>query len=160
MNKNYLLPYKLRWQGWIILTIGVLLSVLYIVFDFRFMMPVFAVFSSFFETKYFATFKTNFADEATMIFLFAGLFLVAFTKEKNESGFDQNLNNLRGAALIKSIYINSIILLFSILFVYGQGFLFIMIFNLFSCLILYIIIFRIMLKKNETALKNRNNNNE
>lgn len=160
MNKNYLLPYKLKWPGLIILAIGVLLSILYIVFDFRFMMPVFAVFSSFFETKYFETFKTNFADETTMIFLLAGLFIVAFTKEKNESGFDQDLNNLRGAALIKSIYINSFILLFSILFIYGQGFLFIMIFNLFSCLILYIIIFRIMLIKNKTALKNINKNND
>ncbi len=157
MHKNYLLPFGLKLPGWIILVAGVLLSILYIVFDFRFMMPVFAVFSSFFETKYFATFKTNFADETTMIILFTGLFLVAFTKEKNESGFDQDLNNIRFIALIKSIYINAFILLFSILFIYGQGFLFIMIFNLFSCLMFYVIIFLIMLKKYKADLKNKGN---
>jgi hypothetical protein len=136
--KNFLLPFPWKFAGISLTLAGLVLAVLYIWFDFRFTMPVFAVFSSFMETKTFATFKTNFADDLIMLLLISGLGLIVFSKEKTES--DQ-LNQARTQALIKAILANTIFLFFSVLFVYGTGFIGILVFNLFSVPIFYLFFF-------------------
>jgi hypothetical protein len=136
--KNFLLPFPWKFAGICLTLAGLVLAVLYIWFDFRFTMPVFAVFSSFMETKTFATFKTNFADDLIMLLLITGLGLTVFSKEKTES---DHLNQARTQALIKAILANTIFLFFSVLFVYGTGFIGILVFNLFSVPIFYLFFF-------------------
>jgi len=136
--KNFLLPFPWKFGGICLTLTGLVLAVLYFWFDFRFTMPVFAVFSSFMETKIFATFKTNFADELIMLLLISGLGLIVFSKEKTES---DHLNQARIQALIKAILANTIFLFLSVLFVYGTGFIGILVFNLFSVSIFYLFFF-------------------
>ncbi len=121
------------------------MCVFYIWFDFRFTIPVFAVYSSFLETKLFEVIKTNVADELTLLPLLAGLSLLVFTKEKVETAF---IENLRVRAFISSGLINTFLILFSIVFVYGSGFIGVLVFNIISFPLLYLLTFFLLKHKN------------
>jgi hypothetical protein len=136
--KNLLLPYPWKFAGWLLTLIGIALASLYFFFDFKFKMPVFAIYSSFFETKFFATFRTNFADELIMLLLILGLGLMMFSKEKIES---ENINQIRDKALAKATISNTVFLLFSVLFIYGSGFITMLVLNLFSLPTFYLLFF-------------------
>ncbi len=148
--RNFLLPFAWKIVGLILTILGVILAVLYLYTEFRFTMPVFAVFSSFIETKMFVTFTTNFADELTMLLLFTGLILIVFSKEKTESEY---LDATREKAIVKALIYNNIMLLFSILFIYGSGFIGILVINLFSFSLFYLFIFYLMKYKQKILEK-------
>jgi hypothetical protein len=133
---NFLLPYRFKWIGVVMVFIGLAGLVFYLFFDFRLMAPVFAVISSFFDTKIFTTFRTNIADELIMLSFLTGFFFLSFSKEKIES---EILDQLRIKAFSKAILANTGLLIFSILFTYGNGFLAILLLNLFSLFIFYLI---------------------
>lgn len=135
---NLLLPYPWKIAGRILALAGIVLSVLYLMFGFRFTMPVFAIVSSFIETRVFVTFRTNFADELILILLISGFGLMVFSKEKNES---ENLNPLRDKAMAKASIVNNVLLLCVVLFVYGSGFLAILVLNMISLFIFYLVFF-------------------
>lgn len=135
MTGKYLLPHRFRWAGLACLVAGMAALVIYQWFDFRIMMPVFAVFSSFLQTKYFTVIQTNAADEIMLLLLLAGLFILSFTREKNESG---DMDRIRARALALAFMTNTALLLFAVLFFYGNGFLGILFLNLFSPFIFYI----------------------
>ncbi|HPR27019.1 MAG TPA: hypothetical protein PLG29_11695 [Lentimicrobium sp.] len=137
MNK-LLLPYRWKLPGMILSSAGVLLAVLFTWFDFRLKIPVFAVYSAFLETKMFVTFRTNFSDELTLLTLLTGLALVAFSKEKNEQqGFDL----IRLKAMFRAAMVNTAFLFLSVLFIYGSGFMAVLVANLFSFFVLYLLFF-------------------
>lgn len=136
-----MLPYKLKIPGYLLVLSGILLSVLYFAYNFRFELPVLAVVSSYAETRFFAVFKTNFADETIMLLVLAGLGLVSFTKEKKEV---PELSEIRIKALTRTALAEFFFLLFSILFIYGGGFMAIVVMNLFLPFVIYIIIFNIL----------------
>jgi hypothetical protein len=136
--KKLLLPYPFKIVGGMLTLSGSILAMFYFLFDFKFRIPVFAVYSSFIETKIFATFKTNFADELIMIMLISGLGLMVFSKEKIEF---ENFDSIRASALTQATIVNIIFLLFSVFFIYGSGFIASLIFNLVSLLIFYLIFF-------------------
>jgi len=142
--KNFLLPYTWKFVGLLLTLCGIVMAGLYIWLDVRIMLPVFAVYSSFLETKIFTSFRTNVADEITLFLLIAGLGLIVFSKEKTET---QNLNLARTKAMVKASVANTIFLLFSILFVYGSGFIGVLVINLFSFPIFYLIFFYFLKRK-------------
>ena len=148
--KSLLLPYQVKFVGLFLAFAGIVMSVFYLWFDFRFTVPVFAIFSSFLETKMFVTFNTNFADELAMMLLLTGLSLIVFSKEKIESEY---LDATRGKAMVKALLYNNIMLLFSILFIYGSGFIGMLVINLFSCSLFYLFIFYYMNYKQKTNEK-------
>jgi hypothetical protein len=118
---------------------GFIMAILYFTADFRFELPVFAVFSSYAETRFLTTFSTNFADELIMLTLMAGLLLLVFTREKKE---DESLKELRLRSAVYTVLINSGLLIFSLLFIYGGGFAGVLIANMFTPFILYMAILR------------------
>jgi hypothetical protein len=136
--KVFLLSFRWKIVGFILLLAGIFLAVLFFMFDFRFTIPVFAVYSAFFETKVCAIIRTNFADELTMLTLMAGLALIAFSKERKE---EESFNYFRVNAMFRAIAINTIILLVSVFFIFGSGFMAVMVANFFSTLILYLMFF-------------------
>lgn len=144
--KNWLLPNRFKLLGFILTFLGVIMSVFYVWFDFRFTLPVFAVYSSFLETKLFEVIKTNVADELTLLPLLGGLSLLAFTKEKVETAL---IENIRLRAFISSGLINSFLILFSIVFVYGSGFIGVLVFNIISFQLLYLITFFFLKLRNK-----------
>jgi hypothetical protein len=136
--KKLLLPYRWKFAGILLILMGSFCAVLYTWFEFQFKMPVFAVYSAFFETKMFVTFQTNFADELILLLLVTGFGLVVFSKEKNET---EILGNKRSDAMFKAMLANNILLLLSILFVFGSGFIAVLVFNLISVSVLYLLFF-------------------
>jgi len=139
MKELYCFPYKYRIIGWILLFAGMVMAVFYLFFDFRFSMPVFAIYSSFFETKYLTVFQTNFADELTLLLLIGGFFILVFTRETTNDTLQESA---KSKAIFKALYYNSILLMLSILFVFGQGFIGVLVLNIFSIFVLYLIFYR------------------
>ena len=144
LMNHLLLPYKFKWVGTVLVCLGMVGLVFYIWFDFRLILPVLAVVSSFLETKTFIILQTNVADELILLSFLAGFFFLIFSKEKTETVY---LDQLRARAFSKAVVANMVLLLFSILFVYGNGFMAIILLNLFSVFIFYLIFFYFLKRK-------------
>ncbi len=145
--KNFLLPYRFKFVGLILLFLGFTFSIAYIWFDFQVRMPVFAVYSAFIETKTFATFPTNVADELILILLLSGFLLLVFSREKQENLIPEFL---RLKAFMYSLIVNTALLLFSVIFVYGSGFIAVLVFNIISIPVFYLTAFYILKKKQKS----------
>jgi amino acid transporter len=144
--KKFLLPHYCKTIGTILVLIGIVFSVLCLKFDFNYTTSAFALISIYLENRFFIITQTNIIDEITLILFVVGFGLIVFSKEKNEVEY---LNALREKAFINAIIVNTFFILFSILFIYGGGFLGILVFNLFSVFIFYLIFFYLSLKKNK-----------
>lgn len=136
-----MLPYKYKIPGIMLVAGGLVLAVLYFTIRLRFELPVLALISSYMETRFFATFKTNFADETILLLLLIGLSLWVFSKEKRETA---NLHNLRIKALVMALITDLVILLFSVLFFYGGAFVAVLVLNLVFPFVLYLVYFYIL----------------
>ena len=142
--KNLLLPYYFKLIGIFLLGTGIALAIFYIWFDFRFTIPVFAVYSVFLETKIFETFRTNFADELTLLFLICGLGMIVFSRQKTEFA---GLDLIRFKALSLAVITNTVFLLLSVIFVYGSGFMGILVINVISLFVFYLTFFFFIKRK-------------
>jgi len=128
------LPYKFRFLGWAFVFTGCFLAGLYFWFGFSLQIPAFAIYSSFLQTKILTVIHTNFADELILLLFIIGLLFLMFSKDKFEN---QHFNEFRVKALIRAIITNYLLLIFSIIFIFGSGFMSVLIFNLFSTLLIY-----------------------
>ena len=85
----------------------------------------------------------NFAADYTgtvgMVFTFIALFMIAFASEKQE---DEYVSHVRLQALQISVYANYVILGLTSLIMFGSTFLVVMQVNLFTILILFILIYQ------------------
>jgi hypothetical protein len=139
-----LLPNKNRWIGWMLVIAGLAGTLAYLLTDFRITLPVFALYSGFLESKFFTVYQSNVADELILILLLAGLFMVTFSGEKKE---DDRIAGIRSVAWRRAIMTNSILLALSILLVYGNGFLAVLVVNLFSLHITYLLFFTFLRRR-------------
>jgi|YNPMSStandDraft_2_1061718.scaffolds.fasta_scaffold09469_2 hypothetical protein len=146
-----LFNHKYRIVGYVFLmpAIGILIAknVFKQSLDFLYL-PVFAIQSTFTETKYFFWMHSNLSDEIFTIFSIIGLTLIALSKEKQENA--QN-TELRLKALSLAFIINAAFIVFGSAFFYGLSYLYILTINIFSIPLLYIIIFRILLYKSKKS---------
>jgi len=133
---------KYKILGFLLILTGIVFTAVYSLHRVDLSMPVFAVYASYLETKYLTLIKTNIFEELILLSFLAGFLLTAFSKERTEHEY---YSTLRVKAWHLAILINSAMLIFSTLFVFGRGFLMLLIFNLFSNFIFYHIIF--ILKK-------------
>jgi len=108
--------------------------------------PVFAVYSSFLETKTFQVITNNVSEEITALLLLLGLFAINFSKEVIEN---EKVDSLRLFSFASSVLLNTMILIFCVLFIFGFAFVNVLMFNMFSQLMIYQIIFRIHYIKNK-----------
>ncbi len=136
--KNLLLPYHWKLAGIVLSSAGAISALFYSLFDFKFKMTVFAVYSSFLDTKILQTFNTNVAEEITLALLIIGLSLIVFSKEKDETA---GLEAIRSKAMARAVIFNNIFLLFSVLFIYGTGFIAVLVLNVVSLQLLYLMFF-------------------
>lgn len=148
------LPNKFRIYGWTILLFGILLGITRFYFGIKLEflnIKVFAVYSKYFETNYFKVIENHVSEELTALLLLVGLFFITFTKEKIENDF---VTPLRYKSLILTFYINTALVVLSFLFVYGFGFINVLVINVFSPFIIYIILFKYFLH-NVTKTENK-----
>jgi hypothetical protein len=139
-------PFKAKVAGWMLFIAGLILGTLFAFFNLVINFPVLAIFSSFLEEKYFTVFTTNVTDELTLLLILGGMFLVVFSKdhlEENSQESSEKLFEIRAKSMFKALYYNTILLFFSIIFVFGQGFFWVMILNLLSVFVLYLVILAI-----------------
>lgn len=95
--------------------------------------------------------ETNVLNEIIGVVLIVSGLMVAFSKEKNE---DEFISKLRLESLVWATYVNYAVLLFSMLFVFGISFLWIMIFNMFTILLFFIIRFNWQLRRLNKIVEN------
>ena len=152
-----MLSSKFKIPGFLLLIAAIILTVYYFLFNFRFEFPVFAVISSYSETKFFWTFSTNFADELILLLFTTGFTLTIFSREKTEY---REYKLVRRKAIYLTITADIGYLIFIFLFSFGSAFIALIILNLFLPFILYLVFFYIMklkvLGKKQKLKKNSN----
>ncbi|WP_297842471.1 hypothetical protein [Ignavibacterium sp.] len=152
MNHKFFLPHKFRFVGMILFLLGIISA--YVRFSLGIKpavltLPVFTVYSSFLETKTFQVITNNISEEIVTLLLLTGLLLLNFSKEKTEI---ELTDKLRFKALISSVFVNTLLMIFSTLFIFGFAFVNVLMINLFSQLLLYQIIFRFLIFRNRNKL--------
>jgi hypothetical protein len=147
MKSNYLLPNKYKPFGWVLFIIGLCLGVLLFLNEYEgnlVSMKVLSIYNEPFvgsEKGFFKIIENDVADELIAIAIIIGGLLVGFSKEKIE---DEFIYKLRKDSLIWAILINYIILLLAIIFVYDFTFFDVLVFNMFTPLIFFIIRFNFL----------------
>lgn len=154
MKTKLLLPNKFKTPGWIML-IPTTLFGLYIIFsgfEFDFLdAKVFTLYSNEIlgESVTMGFVKTNLTLTVTGLLFIISAFFVAFSREKTE---DEFIARIRLESLLWATYINYGILLFCFLFFYDFGFFYVMIFNMFTILVIFIIRFQYLLHRAKKSL--------
>lgn len=141
-SQKLLFPYQFKYIGLVFLITGIVLGIIRFYYGIKptiFDLKVFAIYSKYIETIVFSPITNHFSEEIAGILILIGLVLIAFSKEKKET---EHLNDIRLYSIILSIYINAIVILISLLFIFGLGFVNVLIINMYLLLVVYIIIFQ------------------
>ncbi len=145
-----LLPNRFKKIGWPILISAAIAGIVLNILDFDAQWlkgTVFAVASDQIlgDAHYFSFIKTDLTNTLVgSLFIIGGL-LVGFSREKKE---DEFIANLRLTSLLWAVWVSYILLLCAFIFIYGGVFLSVMIYNMFTVLIIFIIRFNFLLYKN------------
>ncbi len=75
--------------------------------------------------------------------------MVSFSKEKRE---DEFIANLRLSSLLWSVWVHFVLLLLAFLFIWGFSFLNVMVYNMFTILIIFIIRFNYLLYRGTKSM--------
>lgn len=148
MTNIYLIPNKFRIAGVLSILIGMALTYIRFIVGLKpeyLNWKVFAIYSSFLENKYFTFTTNNVSEEICGLLVLAGLFILAFSKEKEEN---EKVQEIRLYSIYYAVYANIFIILLAFLFVYGIGFVAFAMLNMYLILTLFIIIFKYQLYKN------------
>jgi hypothetical protein len=149
MKTTSLLPNRFKYFGWILITVSVLLWITTLINqdEFSFLnVKVFTIAGAELlkSIEYFTLIHVNLtATILGLLFIIGGMF-VAFAKQKIE---DEFIIKLRLVSFQWAILINYSLLLFCFIFIYDIAFLNVMIYNMFTVLILFIIRFHYLLYK-------------
>ncbi|MFD1162538.1 hypothetical protein [Hwangdonia seohaensis] len=154
MKTNYLLPNKLKPLGWI-LFIGGIISGLIIVFSNYEYEPlkakVLSIFNEGFlgssEMEYFKIIETGISGELASVAIIIGGLIIGFSKEKVE---DEFIFKLRKDSLVWAIIFNYFILLLAIVFIYDLTFFHVLVYNMFTPLLFFIIRFNFLKLKSRS----------
>ncbi|WP_373511847.1 hypothetical protein [Persicitalea sp.] len=92
----------------------------------------------------------NLIDEIISLAIMIGLFLTGFAQVKNE---DERTAQMRLGALQWAIYGNTLVLVLCIMFVHGLPFLNIMIYNMFTPLLIFVLRFHWLLYKEAREIR-------
>lgn len=147
MKSNYLLPNKYKPFGWVLFILGLCLGILLFMNEYEgnyFSMNVLSIYSEPFmgsEKGFFKIIENDIADELISILIIIGGLLVGFSKEKIE---DEFIYKLRKDSLVWAILVNYAILLIAIVLVYDFTFFHVLVFNMFTPLVFFILRFNFL----------------
>jgi len=154
MRTNYLLPHKYKTIGWILFVLGLISGIILFIGDYEIdilQVKVLSIFNeeSLFGEKpgFFKIIKNSIVDELIALTIIIGGLLVGFTKEKVE---DEFIYRLRTDSLVWALLFNCFVLILTILFVFNFTFLHVMIFNMFTPLVFFIIRFNFLKFKSDS----------
>jgi len=151
MKTNYLLPNRFKKIGWFLFIPGIILGILYLIYEPQpefLNATVFAIAESLFE---FSFIKNNVYDEITALLIIIGAIFIAFSREKSE---DEYISRIRLDSLVWATYVNYIVVILAIIFVYDFGFYWVILLNMFTILIFFIIRYNWALLKSRKQIQN------
>jgi uncharacterized protein YacL len=157
MKSRYLFSNTFKPLGWVLLSIGMVLGIILLINDFDFPNWKIHVFSligndnTFSSTKMFTWTLNNVADEIASILIIIGGILVSFSETKEE---DEYISKIRMESLLWATYVNYVVLLLAVIFVFDLAFFNVMIIIMFTILFFFIIRFHFMLYKTKRLISN------
>ena len=131
--KTLLFPYSFKKWGWCVLAIGVAFGIYTMASD------------------YGSSLVNNIAIIGTIL----GAMLVTCSREKIE---DEMVRQLRLNSLLVALYISYAVLIVCSLFVYGLDFLYVMFYNMFTILFVFMIVFRYRMWRLNKEMKDEEQN--
>jgi len=154
MKTNYLFPNRFKKIGWLLFIPGIILGTVYLIYNSDitlFNINVFALAEEALlsEAHFFSVLQNNVLDEISSLLVIIGALLIAFSKEKSE---DEFISKIRLESLVWATYINYAILVLAIIFVYNMTFLWVLVFNMFTLLVFFLIRFNWALYKSKNQL--------
>jgi len=155
MKTRFLFSHTFKPVGWFLLIIGIVLGIILMLNDFDYPTIEMAVYPLIGERDVFSKpplewSKNNIADEIAAILIIVGGILVSFSKTKDE---DEYISKIRMESLIWATYVNYIVLLVAVLFVFDLTFFNVMICNMFTILLFFIARFQFMLYKSKKGFQ-------
>lgn len=156
METRFLLPNRFKLIGWILLIPSSVLGLFVIFGDFSLSFLEFKVFTIFSDglnplgegSNAFGCIEENLTATIVGILFLVGALMVTLAREKNE---DEFISKKRLESLLWATILNYLILLFCFMFFYEFGFFYVMILNMFTILILFIIRFNYVLYKSSKS---------
>ena len=150
MKTKYLFPNRFKIIGWFLFIPGIILGILYLLYE-----PhpefldstVFAIAESLFK---FSFIINNVYDEITALLIIIGAIFIAFSREKSE---DEYISKIRLDSLVWATYVNYIIVILAIIFIYDFGFYWVILLNMFTILIFFIIRYNWALYKSRKQIR-------
>ena len=154
MSSKLLLSNKFKKIGWFIFIPAIILGIIASITNFESKWPdvtVFALFSdgTFGKNQIFSLIKTDITNTVIGVLFIIGAMFVGFSKEKRE---DEFIANLRLSSLLWAIWVNYALLLLAFFFIYGTDFLTVMMYNMFTVMIIFIGRFNFILYKNSKVV--------
>jgi hypothetical protein len=137
MKTKWLFDRSVKKWGWIVFLPSFILGVAHLHFDFILEPLAILNDASIYDSE-------NFTDEVAAIGVIVGLFLIGFSKVKEE---DEMIFAIRSNALQVGMYINYLMILISIILIYDHFFFTVMIYNMFTPLLVYNVVFYLKLQK-------------
>ncbi len=155
MKSRFLFPHKYKLLGWFLFTGGFVLGVILLFNEYEYPKWEIDVFPLLGEKDIFSLSplkweKNNVSDEIASILLIIGGILVSFSKTKDE---DEYISKIRMESLIWATYVNYIILIFAVLFVFDFTFFNVMVCNMFTILLFFMIRFHYVLYKSKKVIE-------
>jgi hypothetical protein len=156
MKTRFLFSHKLKPFGWLLFLIGLVLGIILMYNDFNFPNWEMQVFPLLGEIDIFSKpplewSKSNIADEIAAILIIIGGILVCFSKTKDE---DEYISIIRMESIIWATYVNYGVLLLAVIFVFDIAFFNVMIVNMFTILIFFILRFHYVLYVTKKGINN------
>lgn len=91
----------------------------------------------------------DYSDEFISIGIFVGLLLVSFSREKDE---DEYISKIRLESLQLAVLVNYVLLILATVFIYDMAYFNVMIYNMFTILLIFIIRFHFLLYRQKKSL--------
>ncbi|WP_405206304.1 hypothetical protein [Aquimarina sp. LLG6339-5] len=152
---KYLLSNKFKKPGWIIFILGSIAGIYLQTIDFESTLLKTKVISLFHDDSFskenngiFRIIENHVIDEIVIILIIIGGLLISFSKEKIE---DEFISKTRLDSLAWAILVNYSLLLLMTIFVYDLKYLHVLIYNMFTPLLIFIIRFNYVIYKDNKA---------
>jgi hypothetical protein len=155
MYSRLLLPNRFKRAGWFILIPATIAGILVSITGYE---PDWLNASAFAfinddlagKSHPFSFISVNLTNTLVGVLFIVGAFFVGCSKEKEE---DEFIARLRLSSLLWAVWVNYVLLLLAFLFVYGTPFLTVMIYNMFTVMIIFIARFNYILYKGAKSVQ-------
>lgn len=154
MSTNYLFPNRYKKLGWLLFILGIIIGIAFLIYQsdinlFNIKAFALAAEALFSDNSFFSISGNNFLDDISSILIIIGALLIAFSKEKFE---DEFISKIRLESLVWATYINYAILTLAIIFVKDMTFFWVLVFNMFTLLVFFLVRFNWALYKSKNQI--------